>query len=467
MRLLVMILVSALIGCAATEPTEPEVTTRGLLETPQKLLGPGDILLDEETRFTDLRGGDVLAWPGVYHVEPHRSGGLLLVPADHVGRPLLVKAAPVADYEEPVRKAQALVLSEDYGELHVVFLAPTGKHLEAVGYTGDVRPRGAPRRVLAARVKAARTPRATLTVTAPKAKQKLQAGRGTTISWRKQGQQHALVRILLMRGRKLVETIASRAKNAGSYAWKVPADLPSGTYWLAIATLDRRVRGQSGEFSVVGAARPAAPTRFDVAQVRYSRRPGRIVETAAEAPKVGSAPPPLSDEEKAAAVQQVRMLAGIEATPQLPEALTEVTLTADKPRVGKCWYDVARGWNLPGGSEANPPIHSTIAQGYSSWGKYYSGRYNFHFEPVIPGKNYLVDCAVKSTPQTGYLARRWRTYGASYGTVFETDGHLLIAFKATDTVAEIQLEKMGPTSYSDQAQLFWALLFSAELTRVD
>ena len=55
MRRLVIILVFAVAGCTATEPAEPEVTDRGLLETPKKLLGPGDVLLTEAVRFTDLR----------------------------------------------------------------------------------------------------------------------------------------------------------------------------------------------------------------------------------------------------------------------------------------------------------------------------------------------------------------------------------------------------------------------------
>jgi PKD repeat protein len=94
-------------------------------------------------------------------------------------------------------------------------------------------------------------PAPTITFSYPKAGHNLEPGTYQTITWNKTGFQDAQVRIKLLRGDMLIQTLAANTENDGAFTWQVPINLePAADYMFRIETLYMPVHGNSDPVSI-------------------------------------------------------------------------------------------------------------------------------------------------------------------------------------------------------------------------
>jgi len=166
-----------------------------------------------------------------------------------------------------------------------------------------------------------------------------------------------------------------------------------------------------------------------------------------EKKQVTKKPTSLSKVEKAATVKRVRTLAGIKRKNLPPAPPAIITLSPDSLTQGKSWLGMLKGAIRPKKNQQDV-AYMTIGP--------HEGVYLLHFEPMIKGSPYLLDCEVAAYPEGEML---WEVHGAFNGVVEEQAGHLLIGFIAADTVSTL--------SISRHSGLVLGHLFKCELTRVD
>jgi 5-hydroxyisourate hydrolase-like protein (transthyretin family) len=78
-------------------------------------------------------------------------------------------------------------------------------------------------------------------------------GKSTThdILWTVNGTMDANVKIHLMRGTTVVQTIVGSTANSGSYSWTIPDSLTARSdYKVRVKTIDNAVNGKSGKFAI-------------------------------------------------------------------------------------------------------------------------------------------------------------------------------------------------------------------------
>ncbi|MCP4603543.1 MAG: hypothetical protein GY847_24000 [Proteobacteria bacterium] len=180
-------------------------------------------------------------------------------------------------------------------------------------------------------------------------------------------------------------------------------------------------------------------------------------------------PGPLSRQERAAAVEQVRVASApskssskkkVEPPPPPPP---KFTLGAKQSRVGVSWLEVSNGFSFPGGSTAVRAPHSTIIV---------SNKHSFvvlHFNPLSRNKAYMLDCTVSTREKSGQITpfhtmendpnAAWKLEGAINGEISPQSGHLIAGFVAARAQDDI---KIRPPS---NVQLGY--VYKCELTRVD
>ncbi len=101
-------------------------------------------------------------------------------------------------------------------------------------------------------IKAFVEPAPAIIVNLPRAADSYPRGAVATVSWQKFGTMAATVKILLFKGLTRVATLAENIANNGVAAVTLPANLtPSTAYTIKVVTMDGRVKGVSGKFSVV------------------------------------------------------------------------------------------------------------------------------------------------------------------------------------------------------------------------
>ncbi len=139
--------------------------------------------------------------------------------------------------------------------------------------------------------------------------------------------------------------------------------------------------------------------------------------------------------------------AGVEEKDLKPVPPALITLSADAIRQGKSWIGMLKGAIRPGSTEAEP-AYMTIGPE--------EGVFLLHFEPLTPGSPYMLDCAVSAFPKGRKI---WEVHGAFNGVMEDQNGHLLVGFIASSTIAKL--------SISRHKGLILGHLFKCELTRVD
>jgi hypothetical protein len=164
--------------------------------------------------------------------------------------------------------------------------------------------------------------------------------------------------------------------------------------------------------------------------------------------KEAKKPPSLSPKDKAATIKRVRRLAGVEKKnlKAVPPAM--IQLSPDNIRQGKSWLGMLKGAIRPGLSEQDSS-YMTIGP--------HEGVFLLHFEPMMSGSPYLLDCEVAAFPKGRKVV--WEVHGAFNGIVEDQDGHLLIGFIADDKAAKLTISRAKG--------LVLGHLFKCELTRVD
>ncbi len=92
-----------------------------------------------------------------------------------------------------------------------------------------------------------------LVVTAPSGTSLWEKGRIYTITWLKQGDQNAYVKIKLFKGMStLVKALTTKTANDGSFDWLVPKALATGNkYFVRVKTIDNLISDDSDRFSVI------------------------------------------------------------------------------------------------------------------------------------------------------------------------------------------------------------------------
>ncbi len=90
-----------------------------------------------------------------------------------------------------------------------------------------------------------------LTVTSPATGNIIPVGGTPTIEWSKTGAQAAFVKIQLFRGAAKALDIAAKTDNDGVFEWVVPPLPAATTYSIRITTIDGKVKGASGKFTII------------------------------------------------------------------------------------------------------------------------------------------------------------------------------------------------------------------------
>ena len=104
-------------------------------------LTPSSLDLQETMHFTALDGSDVVMDAATYQVEQGIGTTLRLLSTE--GKEALVIGAIATTHDEELASPVALLISDEDGEPHIVFLLPGGNGLDAIGSSTGVRPRGA------------------------------------------------------------------------------------------------------------------------------------------------------------------------------------------------------------------------------------------------------------------------------------------------------------------------------------
>lgn len=173
--------------------------------------------------------------------------------------------------------------------------------------------------------------------------------------------------------------------------------------------------------------------------------PGSLTHSA-PAGTLSRAPAPLPAKKKAELINDIRAQSGKKPL-QVPPAVNEVVLTPSQPSSGNSWLGCQEG-NLC----AAPP-HGSIDLDH------WNGRIEMEFNlPLITGSFYLVDCTVQAYG-LNYVAlenMEWHLHGAQESIIFDEDGHLCFAFRATGASAHFAI---NPRCRGGR-------LYRVELTRV-
>jgi hypothetical protein len=158
-------------------------------------------------------------------------------------------------------------------------------------------------------------------------------------------------------------------------------------------------------------------------------------------------PVSLSKKDKEATVKRVRTLAGVEKSnlAAVPPAL--ITLSPDILSQGNSWLGMLKG--------AIRPKYSEKDVAYMTIGPK-DGVFLLHFEPMVPGSPYLLDCEVSAYPEGKMI---WEVHGAFNGVIEDQEGHLLIGFIAADKSSNLSISRHSGVAIGH--------LFKCELTRVD
>lgn len=166
-----------------------------------------------------------------------------------------------------------------------------------------------------------------------------------------------------------------------------------------------------------------------------------------EKKKLAKKPVSLSKKDKAATVKRVRALAGVNKKnlALVPPAI--ISLSPDNLTQGKSWLGMLKGAIRPKKNEQDVS-YMTIGP--------HEGVFLLHFEPMVKGSPYLLDCEVSASPEGQMI---WEVHGAFNGVVEEQEGHILIGFIATDRASSL--------SISRHRGVVLGHLFKCELTRVD
>ncbi|MHC4954434.1 MAG: RCC1 domain-containing protein [Planctomycetota bacterium] len=260
------------VSCNASDTKTDETPKRDTLE-----LAKHDVILVEETRFTDASGKEKLVKPGIYHVEKRGDKDLRLsaVGSDQV---VLLRAETTPHKGKLVSPQARIVQPDNATEKLIVFWDPDGEARVAVGFAADVRMRSPQDSILDRQNIEEMTvdgerildPRlaelSSLNITRPFYRSVWTVGRRHVIRWSGSGYQPSTVKITLCdeAGTTEIATIAENAKNAlanltetssllgdGSYSWYVSA-IP-GRYGIKISHSTGAVEDLGGPFTVVEA----------------------------------------------------------------------------------------------------------------------------------------------------------------------------------------------------------------------
>ena len=89
-----------------------------------------------------------------------------------------------------------------------------------------------------------------ITITSPKSGDIWNKGKTYLIKWTKSGTMNANVKIRLMQGGTKILGITDSTTNDGSFSWTVPSNLPNGSYYIRVKTIDNLVYDDSDMFNI-------------------------------------------------------------------------------------------------------------------------------------------------------------------------------------------------------------------------
>ena len=205
--------------------------------------------------------------------------------------------------------------------------------------------------------------------------------------------------------------------------------------WVGLAGPDERVADPDArpDPDAVRHERTTVRTpgaRFDLRNLTLTTRenagalPKRVRDDRARLRKAKKAPPPMPVADRSRVVKHVRGLAkewGVRLAPMpctLAAPPSQIVLTPDKPRVGASFLGVRFGHSQPRGYSVHDrtPALDLASNGY----------YIVHFEPLVIGGVYVIDCTVEDTAN-----RKW-SFGHPLNVhTSPQQGHVLAAFVAT------------------------------------